>query len=212
MQTATSDLSTNHARWYLIQCKRREEFRALEHLGRQQFSCYLPTLAVEKRRNGRKLDAREPLFPGYLFIKLDDVSDNWHPIRSTRGVIQIVRFSEHPVPVQDEIVETIRQRLAGNPPRVPYLQPGERVVITEGCFAELEAIFVANDGDERVMLLMNIFNREQTLSFPALNVRKSRDPEAVWPSRLSIRSTWRVHRDERLSVPRGRGHEGPIGD
>jgi transcriptional antiterminator RfaH len=160
-------------RWYVIQCKRREEFRALQHLERQKFSCYLPTLAVEKRRNGRKLDAREPLFPGYLFVRLDDVSDNWHPIRSTRGVIQIVRFSEHPLPLQDEIVEIIRQRLAGNAPRATYLRPGELVVITEGCFSHLEAIFVANDGDERVMLLMNILSSEQMVSFPAINVRKA---------------------------------------
>ena len=179
MQTADLD-PTNQPRWYVIQCKRREEFRAREHLERQEFSCYLPTLAVEKRRNNRKIDAREPLFPGYVFIQLDDVSDNWHPIRSTRGVIRIVRFGEHPLPVQDKIVEIIRQRLAGDPPRVPYLQPGERVVVTEGCFADLEAIFVANDGDERVMLLMDILKSEQHLSFPAVNVRKSRNPEAVW--------------------------------
>jgi transcriptional antiterminator RfaH len=171
-------------RWYVIQCKRRQEFRALEHLQRQEFSCYLPALAVEKRRNGRKLDAREPLFPGYVFVRLDDVSDDWHPIRSTRGVIQIVRFGEHPLPVRDEIVETIRQRLAARPLRAPYLRPGERVVITEGCFADLEAIFVANDGDERVMLLMNILSSEQTLSFPAANVRMSRNPEAAWPAPL----------------------------
>jgi transcriptional antiterminator RfaH len=185
MQTADPDLPTNRPRWYVIQCKRREEFRAREHLERQKFLCYLPTLAVEKRRNGRKLEAREPLFPGYVFIQLDDVGDNWHPIRSTRGVIRIVRFGEHPLPLQEEIVEMMRQRLAGNPPRLPYLRPGERVVITEGCFADLEAIFVANDGDERVMLLMNILNREQRLSFPAVHVRRTRNPEAAWPARPS---------------------------
>jgi transcriptional antiterminator RfaH len=172
-------------RWYVIQCKRREEFRALEHLERQEFSCYLPTLAVVKRRNGRKLDEREPLFPGYVFVRLDDASDNWRPIRSTRGVIQIVQFSEHPLPVQDEIVEIIRQRLAGNPPRIPYLRSGERVVITEGGFANLEAIFVADDGDKRVMLLMNILGSEQTLSFLAVNVRKSGNPDAAWPTQPS---------------------------
>ena len=171
-------------RWYVIQCKRRQEFRALEHLQRQEFSCYLPALAVEKRRNGRKLDAREPMFPGYVFVRLDDVSDNWHPIRSTRGVIQIVRFGEHPLPVQDEVVEIIRQRLAGDAPLTPYLRPGELVVITEGCFADLEAIFVANDGDERVTLLMNILSSEQTLSFAAANVRKSSNSGAVWPAQL----------------------------
>ena len=169
-------------RWYVIQCKRREEFRALEHLERQEFLCYLPTLTVEKQRNGRKLNAREPLFPGYVFVKLDDVMDNWHPIRSTRGVIQIVQFGEHPLSVQDEVVEIICQRLADNARRVPHLRPGELVTIIKGAFADLEAIFVANDGHERVMLLMNILGGEQTLSFPTANVRKSRNPAAAWPA------------------------------
>jgi transcriptional antiterminator RfaH len=173
----------NQRRWYVIQCKRREELRALEHLERQKFTCYLPTLAVEKRRNGRKLDVREPLFPGYLFVRLHELSDDWYHIRSTRGVIQIVRFGERPLPVQDKVVETICQRLAGNAPRIPYLRPGELVIITEGCFADVEAIFVANDGDERVMLLMNILSSEQTVTFPAINVRKCRNPDVARAAR-----------------------------
>jgi transcriptional antiterminator RfaH len=130
-------------------------------------------LTVEKVRFGSKIDVKEPLFPSYLFINLDQGSDNWHPIRSTRGVIRIVRFNEYPVPIRGEIVEAIHKRLAEERLRVPYLQPGERVRITEGCFADVEAIFIANDGMQRVVLLMNILHREQTLCFPITSVRKS---------------------------------------
>jgi transcription antitermination factor NusG len=61
-----------------------------------------------------------------------------------------------------------------NLPRVSYLKAGERVLITDGCFADVEAIFVTNDGEQRVMLLMNILHREQTVSFPVTSVRKVR--------------------------------------
>ena len=169
-------MSTSTPRWYATKCKFRQERRALENLERQGFSCYLPELTVEKRNNQCKIESREPLFPGYLFIHLNDINDNWYPIRSTRGVSHLVRFNEHPLPVQDEIIETIRQRLSINPAKVPYLQPGQRVRIVAGSFSQLEAIFVANDGDERVMLLMNILHREQTLSFPITSVRKCVNP------------------------------------
>jgi transcriptional antiterminator RfaH len=158
--------------WYVIQCKPREETRALENLERQEFRCYLPMLTVEKLRHGCTRDVREPLFPTYLFISLNEVSDNWHPIRSTRGVVRIVRFNECPVPIRDELIDHIRQRPADPQTKVPYLRPGERVRITEGCFANLEAIFVASDGLKRVALLMNILHQEQTLSFPTVAVRK----------------------------------------
>jgi transcriptional antiterminator RfaH len=165
-------LSTSRARWYVVHCKPRQDGRALENLVRQGFSCFLPTVSVEKVRGGCKLEVQESLFPGYLFIQLDEVNDNWQPIRSTRGVSEIVHVNEYPVPVHEEVIGRIRDRLASNPPRVPNLLPGERVVITEGCFSELEAIFVANDGEKRIVLLMNILQREQTLSFPVASVRK----------------------------------------
>jgi transcriptional antiterminator RfaH len=165
-------MSTSCPRWYVIRCKPRQEYRALENLQRQGFPCYLPELSVEKVNRRCKLENREPLFPGYLFIQLNDVNDNWYPIRSTRGVSHIVRFNEHPLPVQDQIVEMVRRRLATTPVKVPYLHPGERVRIIEGSFSQFEAIFVANEGNERVLLLMNILHREQTLSFPVASVRR----------------------------------------
>src|SRR5262245_32722862 len=100
-------------RWYLIHCKPRQDERALENLERQNFHCYRPVRRVERSRDGRKYAAAEPLFPRYLFIRLDRLNDNWYLIRSTRGVNRIVRFNEYPVPVSDEIIDGIRARLAG---------------------------------------------------------------------------------------------------
>jgi transcriptional antiterminator RfaH len=158
-------------RWYLVQCRARQEERALEHLERQGFECYRPLYERERLRRGRRCFARAALFPGYLFIRLDRIHDNWLPICSTRGVIQIVRFNDYPLPVADGIVEEIRRRIERQPIREPCLKSGERVVIAEGSFAGVEAIFIASDGDERVMLLINILQSEQTLSFPVESVR-----------------------------------------
>jgi transcriptional antiterminator RfaH len=159
-------------RWYLVQCRARQEERALEHLERQGFECYRPLYERERIRRGRRHLASVALFPGYLFIRLDRIHDNWLPICSTRGVIQIVRFNEYPLPVSDEIIEHIRGRIASELLREPYLKAGERVVITKGTFSGIEAIFVASEGDERAMLLLNILHSEQTLSFPIASVRK----------------------------------------
>lgn len=48
----------------------------------------------------------------------------------------------------------------------------ERVRITEGSFSRLEAIFVANDGSDRVVLLLKVLQQEQGLTFPIRSVRK----------------------------------------
>jgi transcriptional antiterminator RfaH len=159
-------------RWYLVQCRSREEYRAQEHLERQGFECYRPLYERERITRGRRTLTRTDLFPGYLFIHLDRVHDNWLPICSTRGVIQIVRFAAYPLPVADQIIEQIRLRIESRSLSEPYLKTGDGVVITEGSFSGIEAIFVATDGDERVLLLLNILQTDQRLSFPVQAVRK----------------------------------------
>jgi transcriptional antiterminator RfaH len=161
-----------HPRWYLVQCKPHQDERALKHLERQSFECYRPLYERECIRRGRKQVASAALFPGYLFIRLDRIHDNWLPIRSTRGVNQIVRFNNYPLPVADGIIEQIRRRIERGSLREPYLKFGERVVIAEGSFSGVEAIFITSDGEERVMLLLNILQSDQTLSFPIESVRK----------------------------------------
>jgi transcriptional antiterminator RfaH len=160
-------------RWYLIQCKARQDERALDHLQRQGYECYRPVYESERIQRGRKYLTHAALFPGYLFIRLDRVNDNWLPIRSTRGVIQVVRFNEFPLPVADGIVEQIRRRVDDKPVRESYLKSGERVVLTfDGSFSGIEAIFLSSIGEDRVMLLLTILQSEQALIVPVESVRQ----------------------------------------
>lgn len=169
----TTDTTTaeplNRKRWYLLQSKPNQAARALEHLQRQAYPCFLPLRQVERVVRGRRQQTEEPLFPNYLFIQLDDVHDNWMPIRSTRGVSRLVGFGGQPLPVPDAVIEQLRQRMM---PPDNLLQPGDRVRINNGSFAEIEAIFLAHDKDERVLLLINLLQRENTLSFHLKDISK----------------------------------------
>ena len=164
--------SESRSRWYLVQCRAHQDKRALEHLQRQRFECYRPLYEKECVRRGDRCFEIAALFPGYIFIRLNRSWDNWAPIRSTRGVIQIVRFNDVPLPVADGIVEQIRRRIEDRPIREPYLKSGDSVIVTKGSFSGIEGIFVASAGDERVMLLLNVLQSDHTLSFPIESVRK----------------------------------------
>ncbi|MBT8765764.1 transcription/translation regulatory transformer protein RfaH [Metapseudomonas boanensis] len=153
-------------RWYLIQCKPKQDARAEEHLERQAFTCFRPTHCVTRMRGGQKQARVESLFPGYLFIRLDQVKDNWHPIRSTRGVSQLVCFGEQPAAISDELVEQLKLRPHSPPLQEPNLSAGDRVRIRSGNLKELEAIFLAKDGTERVLILLQLLQRQHRLSVP----------------------------------------------
>lgn len=168
--------SGNSARWYLIQTKPRQEARAQEHLQRQHFESYRPVKESEKKRGSRGA-AEEVLFPGYLFIRMDQTRDNWYPIRSTRGVARIVTFGGLPIPVKDELIEQIRERLLAPPaPMKVTFQQGEAVRVTADGFNDVEAIFLAADGDERAVILLNLLQREQKVTLPVSSLTRMEAP------------------------------------
>jgi transcriptional antiterminator RfaH len=157
------------AAWYVVQTKPRQEYRALENLINQGYECELPEFQRERLRQGVRVLCNEPLFPRYLFIRLDIVSMNWGPIRSTYGVIGLVRFGGIPASVPDDLVEAMMKRSA---PQQNLFSAGDRVSITTGPFAGMEGIFDKDDGVARVVILLEFMQKQQRLSMRVGNVRR----------------------------------------
>lgn len=157
------------AAWYLIQCKPRQDERAEDNLARQGYRCYRPQHSCERIVRGSRQTIVESLFPGYLFIALADDA-NWAPLRSTRGVSRVVAFGDMPLKVDGRFIEQLQHRCENTVQ--PALCVGDGVRISAGDFAELDAIFMAMDGDERAILLLNILNRQQRVSVPLASVAK----------------------------------------
>ena len=76
----------------------------------------------------------------------------------------MVSFGGVPVAVSDSLIKQLQARAEIDVKS--ELKPGDNVRITEGGFAELDAIFMAMDGDERVILLISLLNRQQQISVP----------------------------------------------
>ncbi len=150
------------AAWYAVHTKSRQERLAVEHLTRQCYEVHLPLIRSSKRLRGRWCEVVEPLFPGYLFVRLDLQQQNTAPIRSTRGVLGLVRFGGDIRPVPDPLVEQLlaAQRDAEGAILNEHLfQPGDRVEIVSGPVAGLQAIFLASSGEERAHLLIELLGR-----------------------------------------------------
>lgn len=156
--------------WCLVHCKPRQDERAEENLLRQGYTCYRPQHSCERIVRGRRQIIAESLFPGYLFIHMA-ADANWAPLRSTRGVGRIVAFGGMPLRLDNSLIAHLQQRTAAAVQ--PALEAGDSVRITQGGFAELDAIFVAMDGEQRVILLLNMLNRQQQISMPLTNIVKN---------------------------------------
>jgi transcriptional antiterminator RfaH len=162
-------------RWYLVHTKPRQEFCALENLGRQGYECYLPTFTAEVVRASVLQCAEQPLFPRYLFIRLGrgPASKSWTPIRSTIGVNRLVSFGTEPTPVDDRLIEILKGREAlrrGDP--VQLFRNGEKVTLTQGAFDGIEGVYQMADGDRRAMVLIELLSRRVVLRVAPSSLRK----------------------------------------
>lgn len=147
-------------KWYLLRTKPRQEAIAEENLRRQGFNSVLPRYRNHRRKGGKWTEAEEALFPGYLFIHVDIAGRNCAPIRSTRGVLGFVRFGLDPVPVPAAVIETLRLTAQDYTAQLPSVfTPGDAVSIVAGSFSGLKAIFQAQNGEDRVVLLLDLLGR-----------------------------------------------------
>ncbi|RON17221.1 transcriptional activator RfaH [Pseudomonas brassicacearum] len=170
-------LSSERSNWYLLQCKPRQDERAHLNLLQQNYVIFHPQLVTERVIRGKRHRVLESLFPGYLFIHLSR-NDNWAPLRSTRGVSRIVEFNHGPATVAEHVIEHLRARcFESADAHVDHdLKPGEHLQILRGPLSTLEGIFVSSLGDERVMILLQFLNRDQTICVPLSDLGRQSMP------------------------------------
>lgn len=148
--------------WYAIQYKPAQGQRALTNLQNQDAQCFYPQVTVEKIRGSKRTTHSEPLFPGYLFINLDQSDPLWGKLRSTRGVLRAVAFGGKPIPIADEVIQYIREGLQVVEEQ-GGLKKGERVQIQGGPLQGADAIFQAYDGEERAIVLISFMQKQQAV-------------------------------------------------
>lgn len=161
--------------WYVIHTKPRQEQRALLNLELQGYECYLPVLAIEKLHKGVLSVAVEPLFPRYLFIRLDvgQSGKSWSPIRSTKGVSHLVTFGKEYAKMDAKLLNDLRTKgdiLYSQPQR--FFAQGDRVLVTDGPFAGIEAVYQMGNGESRAMVLIELLSKPAQLNVSPSNLSK----------------------------------------
>jgi len=155
-------------RWYAVRCKPRQEAVAEENLQRQGFHVYLPRIRIRQRRRGRWIDAVEVLFPRYIFIRIDPLRRSTATVRSTRGALGLVRFGGQPAVVPDAVMDALLQRedaASGlHQDNRPLFSAGEPVKLVDGPLTGMEGVFTQQDGDKRVIVLLELLGKANKIS------------------------------------------------
>lgn len=161
-------------RWVAINSHPHREHIALENLTRQGFEAYCPMIQRQVRHARRITDVRRPLFPSYLFARIN-LAHRWRPILSTFGVRTLVRFGDHPSFVENGLIESLRAREVDGvivKPSETY-RVGQQVRMRGGPFDGLVATIIDMDEKDRLMVLMDLLNQGVKVKVTASSVSAS---------------------------------------
>jgi transcriptional antiterminator RfaH len=161
-------------RWYVAQTQVRAEERARSNLERQEFRTYLPRYLRERRHARRRDTVAAPLFPGYVFVRLDLDSAPWRAVNGTFGVTQLICQGNRPAAVPEGVVEQIAARensqgLISLAPRA--FRKGEALRIVSGAMADCFGLFESMADRDRVILLLDLLGRKVRVEAPQAAVR-----------------------------------------
>ena len=93
-------------RWYAARTKPLTEYAAKDRLEAEGVETFLPCVSTTSPRRGR---SDEPLFPSYLFLRLDLEHDGTHVVRRVPTLVGLVRFDGAAPPMDEQVIAAIAE-------------------------------------------------------------------------------------------------------
>jgi len=160
--------------WYVIHTKPSNEHRVETNLSNQEIEVFLPLLETFQYANGKMIPKIKPLFPNYLFARLD-LNLHYYKVKYTRGVNKILGVGSEPIPISEKVIETIKDRIGENN-LVKFndgLEEGNIVQFTSGPFKDLMGVFDKKMSDgKRVRVLLSLIGVDVSVQVSRYQIKK----------------------------------------
>jgi len=145
--------------WFAILVRTGREKNATLLLENSGYECYLPVSKFTRRWSDRVKEVEVPLFPGYLFCRMNP--HNRLPVLTIPGVIQIVGVGKTPIPVEEEEIAAIQRVGKSGLPTMPwpYMEVGKVARIADGPLRGLTGIVVKIKSGTKLVLSVSLLQR-----------------------------------------------------
>jgi transcriptional antiterminator NusG len=175
------DLKDDGRAWYVVHCYSGYENKVrhsieqrIETMGMQDkiFDVVVPTEEEIEIKDGKRRTVERRVFPGYILVQLIMDEDSWYVVRNTPGVTGFVGMGNEPTPLREDEVAKIMNRMEAEAPKVKFnFQPGEKVRIRSGPFADFIGTVDEIDIERaKVRVLVSFFGRETPVELDFLHV------------------------------------------
>ncbi len=173
-QLRTYSITGASRQWYVIHTKPGNERRVETNLSNQEIEVFLPLLESFEYSSGQMIRRIKPLFPNYLFARLD-IDLHYYKVKWTRGVNKILGCGAEPVPISEKVVRAIKDRMGENHfvKLDEGLEQGNVVQFTSGPFKDLMGVFDRRMSDgKRVRVLLSLIGVDIPVQVSRYQIKK----------------------------------------
>jgi transcription antitermination factor NusG len=160
----------NDQPWFAIQVKCRLEKTVGQVLRYKGYEQFLPTYTSYKRICAQEQEVEIPLFPGYLFCRLNASASGL--IVTTPGVVKIVGNGRTPIPVEAAEMEALQLVTSSRAKVRPcaYLAAGLPIKVISGPLAGLSGMLQESQNTRRVVVSINLLKRSTAVELEGCEI------------------------------------------
>ena len=155
--------------WYIIYTKIRYERKVVLDMNKKEIRHLFPVTTVMKVWHDRRKLMEVPLFPSYIFVYLNSLSE-YFEVEKVEGVVKFVHFGKEVARVRDSVIHNLEcllmmgQELEVSAER---FQTGQQLHINYGPFAGTACEVVSHKNQRKVIVRINLLNRVVLTDVPA---------------------------------------------
>jgi transcription antitermination factor NusG len=139
--------------WFVVQVVPRLETKVSLFLKCHGYESFLPTYKVKRRWSDRIKVLHQPLFPGYVFYRVN--AGMFHPRTGESGMVRVVSFGGKPSAIPEDEIDALHQIVRTDVktyPFHPYLRIGQKVQIKDGPLSGIVGAIVQIKNTKRLIL------------------------------------------------------------
>ena len=138
--------------WHVIYTRPKSERKVASSISEMGIESYLPLHKVVRQWSDRKKKLEVPLFPNYVFVKVEPADRGY--LFSIKEMVRFISVEKKPVIVREKEILAIKQILNEEVEisEEEYFQKGMKVRIKQGQFEGLEGVVLKKHGSTRLLI------------------------------------------------------------
>ena len=163
--------ATEDRKWYVLQTLTGNEELVKTSIERtvkqfslenKVFSVLVPEEDIVEIKEGKRVEKKKKMFPGYVFVEMILDETSWHAIKQTPGVAKFIGNKTRPIPVTDREMQRVLKQLGVREERIDvFFEKGEAIRIISGPFRGYTgSVEELNTQRSKIKTLVNIFGRD----------------------------------------------------